>query len=52
MSFLSISVYQTYALPPRGVMATAMDQLTTDGYDMQFGVNVLGPYHTLFESGP
>lgn len=27
----------------RGVMATPIDTLTADGYDLQFGTNVLGP---------
>lgn len=25
-------------------MATPLDQLTHEGYDLQFGVNVLGPF--------
>jgi retinol dehydrogenase-12 len=28
----------------RGVMAPPVDQVTTDGYDLQFGTNVLGMY--------
>lgn len=30
--------------PPSGVMAPPIDQLTRDGYDLQFGTNVMGPY--------
>ena len=29
----------------RGVMATPVDQMTMQGYDLQFGVNVLGHVH-------
>jgi retinol dehydrogenase-12 len=28
----------------RGVMVPPLDQVTTDGYDLQFGTNVLGMY--------
>ncbi|KAG8902098.1 hypothetical protein FRC00_001898 [Tulasnella sp. 408] len=28
-----------------GVMVPPLDQLTSDGYDLQFGTNVLGPAH-------
>ncbi len=28
-----------------GVMFPPVDQLTADGYDLQFGTNVLGGYH-------
>ncbi|KAF7972028.1 hypothetical protein HWV62_19245 [Athelia sp. TMB] len=28
-----------------GVMYTPLEQITTDGYDMQFGTNVLGPFY-------
>lgn len=28
--------------PPSGIASTPIDQLTADGYDLQFGTNVLG----------
>jgi NAD(P)-dependent dehydrogenase (short-subunit alcohol dehydrogenase family) len=29
----------------RGVMGSTIDKLTKDGYDLQFGVNLLGHFH-------
>jgi len=31
-------------LPNSGVMTPPIDQLTKEGYDLQFGTNVIGPY--------
>jgi NAD(P)-dependent dehydrogenase (short-subunit alcohol dehydrogenase family) len=31
-----------------GVMETPMEQLTEDGYDLQFGTNVLGLFHSFY----
>lgn len=35
----------TNTVVPRGVMTPPIDQLTAQGYDLQFGTNVLGHYY-------
>jgi NAD(P)-dependent dehydrogenase (short-subunit alcohol dehydrogenase family) len=39
-----ISSYTQAHRSTRGVLAPPIETLTAQGYDMQFGTNVLGPY--------
>lgn len=41
----AVITFCVFTVVPRGVMVPPVEQLTADGYDLQFGTNVLGAYH-------